>query len=304
MNTWVQLILFCYFCLLPSFASAEVTERKKAELERLVHSGKIRDASGTEEQYYAKWISELNTEERAALVPIVRELRDKIPNNQERDKQQWNGLLAHLGDEEALKINIENWRQFGYDLEVMFAESGQLPLYLETELFTEAVHDGFGDTNSIGKFFGAAESILYYLKHNQYYPRDVREWAGRTLESRANRGDPTPMRRVVRGWYRCNEGFIRTKQYGRVKPGEELPPQPGAMKFTGPPPVPPLPLLEDRPYQPPHTPKPVSTPIVASPSPISEPESKPSGNYALFAAVAAFVAASFLFLRNRLTRKK
>jgi len=298
---------FClaFFCI-PVLA--EITEARLNEFRELLDTQRRYYGDGSEEQPYAKWVMSLNAEERAALIIIAKERRDKIDPRMVGSKDTWNGLLAYLGDEEAMKANIENWRRVGSEttLEVMFAESGQLPLYFEPELFREGDPGVIfsGDTFGMGQSFATAEFILRYLKHNQHYPQEVRDWADRTIKSRADHGDPTPMQRAVRRWYRSNEGFIRTKQYGRVKPGEELPPQPGAIKVKGPPPVPPLPIPEDRPPQPAPTPPPASPPVAALPPSIPEPESKATGNYAIYAAVAAVLAAIILFAGIRLARKK
>lgn len=234
MNTHFRIVTLWSLCVLIFHASADVTDERREELRQRVENGELTDGFRTEQQYYAKWIMGLTIEERSALIPIVRQYRNHIPVSDPGSRADWNGLLAYLGDEAAMISNIEEWRRSGmYRLEVERAESGQLPIFLEPELFLEEPHNGFGDTNALSKSFFAASVVLGYLHYNKHYSEDVRDWAGRTEHNRSERGDATPMRKVVRDWYRANERFIRANRYDKVKPGEELPPHHDYLEATG-----------------------------------------------------------------------
>ena len=96
-------------------------------------------------------------------------------------------------------------------------------------------------------------------------------------------------RHTMRAWWIANKESFLAEKYDEVKPLDEattihptkaVQMTPGKATLT------------------PSTPKSVFGPLVP------EPAQKPSGNYAIFAVVAAFVAAIILLLRNRLTRKK
>ena len=150
---------FCllYFCM-PVLA--EITQARMNELQALVKAADIHGGNSSEQQPYANWIMELSAEERTALIPILQQRRDKIDPSVPAWRENWNGLLAYLGDEEAMIANIENWIRWGFPLEVKHAESGQLPIYFEQELFRDEVYQGFG--NPTTRSFGISEFILDY----------------------------------------------------------------------------------------------------------------------------------------------
>lgn len=299
MSAWLCIFAFGYFCLSSSFVYGKVTDERKEELRQLVKSGNLADGSRTEQQYYARWIMSLSTEERAALIPIVQQHRDKIHRSLAEWREEWNGLLAYLGDDEAMKANIDYWRRVmpTGSLTVIRAESGQLPIYLEPEIFLEEVHQGYGDTNAVSTSFMVASFVLGYLQYNRHYPQEVRDWAGRTHKSRQGFEDPTPMRNVTRAWYRANEAFIRAKQYDKVKLGEELPARANLSEKSGRVNGPSQPILEGRQDQ---NSAPKSAPVPLAP----EPDRKTPGNYVIFAIVSAVLAAVIFFLWNRRSRKQ
>jgi len=279
--------------LLASTANSQVTEDKLAEFKERVENRDLFDENSSDQRPYARWIMALSEAERAALIPIVQAHRDTRDLD---SRDEWNGLLAYLGDEEAARLNIENWRStWGHRLEVQYAETGQVPVFLEPELLRDEkfIRPNFPGTPS----FDAAVFLLYYLPYNKHYPQDVRDWAARAQRNMNLREDWTPVRKVVRDWYQANEAFIRAKQYDKVKAGEELPPRPSLLKESGLPESPPPPVIntmQGRDVAPPQPP--------ASSAP--EPERKASGNYVLFAAISAVLAAIILFTGIRLARKK
>ena len=301
MNTQLRFFGFIYLARFVMPILAEVPEARLNEMQALIKSNKVYDGNQSEQQPFSKWIMELNAEERAALIPVVRKFADKGPPYGEADKQEWYGLLAYLGDEQAMIANIDYWRRAmpTGSLTVERAESGQLPLYVEPELFREEIYEGYA--NPATPSFLVADFILYYLHYNKYYPQEVRDWAGRTINNRVDNhrdtADLTPIRRVVREWYRANEAFIRAKQYDKVKAGEELPPRPSLLKESGLSENPPLPAISRR----------QGRDIAPTPMPASsttEPERKPTANYAIYATVAAILGVIALFFRKRLLRRK
>ena len=293
--------IYTFICTLAMLllASAEVPDVRKEELRQLFKSRNLTDGNRTEQHFYADWILRLSAEERAFLIPIVQQQRTEALAFGERDQQHWNGLLAFLGDEEAMVANIEFWRGTGGDFEVSRAESGQLPLYLEPELFLQedAVEMASDTGVHFGKSFGIVKTLLDYVHYNKHYPQDVREWAGRTWKRHEGFMDPTPLRKVTREWYRANEAFIRAKQYDKVKLGEELPPLPRVLEEAGltvPPPAIPNEMQGGNP-----APKP--KPAVALPP--AEAESHSSVNYLIFAAASVLLAALTFFCRSRFKKQ-
>jgi hypothetical protein len=296
----IRFLLFsaCYLVLFGTPILAELTETRKNELEALVKIGDMHGGNESDQQPFSDWVLRLSGEERAWLIPIARQHREQIHPSMQELRENWNGLLAYLGDDEAMKMNIENWRNsFGARLEVNRAESGQLPLYFEPELFQEEVYNG--PYNRATPSFGVAEIILDYLHYNKHYPQEVRDWAGRTFRNGVEVGDKTPMRKVVRTWYRANEALIRAKQYDKVKSGEELPPRPALLEEAG--------LNAKLQFRHSSGTKDRDTaPVLkatAGPT-VSETERKPAGNYVILAAVTAVLAIVIFFFRNRLTQKK
>ena len=309
MNIWIRNFALSFCASLVYSANAEVTEERKEEFRKLMQNYILTFGGRTESQYYGRWITELNTEERAALIPIVREHRDKVDSRMPALREDWNGVLAYLGDEEAMKENIEHWRNRpdeGFDLEVMRAESGQLPLYLEPELFINETHVAINNDAGyrVEKSFGIALGILDYLKYNKHYSQDVRDWASRTKRAWDHREDPTPLRRVTRDWYRANEAFIRAKEYDKVRPGEDLPPLPSTLNGVGLS-IPPQPITDNMRHQDTApTPKPriILKPTAAQPA--VEPESHSSVNYALLVALFSLLTALAIIFRHRLIGNK
>ncbi len=227
---------FCFLIIVSGYAV--VPEERISEFRKLINDFKLVDGPRTEENYFSKWIMNLNSDEKEALIPIVRQHRDR-PGSVTRE--DWNGLLAYLGDEVAVKMNIDNSRNHGAMLEVARAASGQVPVYLEPELFIQEVHKPGGGSWVMEESFSIAMYLLDYLEYNKNYPRAVRQWAARTVNTYDEAGDPDPtaIRRVTRDWYRANEKFIRAKAYEQVKVGEELPPKPDHMMADSlPPPLP------------------------------------------------------------------
>ena len=79
-------------------------------------------------------------------------------------------------------------------------------------------------------------------------------------------------------------------------------PRPGLLEGRGLNKIPPLPALDEN-QDKATAPSLSSLPALAPNSSVPETARKPSGNYALVAAVAAFLTAVILFFRNRPTRK-
>lgn len=301
MTTKISTIVFICHCLL-NHSYAGVSVDKLKEFQRQIDAFHLTDGR-TPEQYYAKWIMDLSPEERAALLPIVRKERDSVHPLMPAMREEWNGLLAYLGDEEAMKMNIEDWRNHGAHFEVARAESGQLPLFLEPELFIQEAHKpGMG--LRMRESFSVALLLLDYLAYNQNYPPAVRAWAARTESSfdYYRSDDPTPIRRVTRDWYRANEKLIRAKAYDQIKAGEELPPGRKPLLADGPPPS--LPVIlppdnnatqrQDRPIRP--------NPAVAAPP--SESDRKPVRKYIAVAVSITILLAIAIFFQGRLCRRK
>jgi len=113
-------------------------------------------------------------------------------------------------------------------MEVQRADSGKVPLYYADELFLEEAPEWIrSDAPGVTTSVVVASFILGYLHYNKHYSPEVRDWAGRTERNLPTLGeDLSQYREVVRKWYRANEAYIRSEQYEKVMPGEELPPMP------------------------------------------------------------------------------
>jgi len=274
-------------------ATAEVSEERKEEFQKLIHNYGATFGGRSEQHFYRDWLFQLSAEERAALIPVVQQQRNEALVFGEQNQQQWNGLLAFLGDEQAMVANIEYWKGTERDWQAGRAESGQLPLYFESELFLQEEHvANWSDTGMhYRKSFLAATIVLDYLHYNKHYPQEVREWAGRTEKRVEGNMDPTLLRKVTREWYHANEGFIRAKQYDKVKPGEELPPLPRVLAEAGLG-VPPTAVRKEMQDQ-------TATTKSGVVPPPAEPESHSFMNYFIFAIAAAVFATLAFLCRNR-----
>jgi len=230
---------------------ADIAESRKMEILKEVEADHLSDGSTSQENPFAAWIMDLTKEEKQWMIPTARKRRDHwdaeakaVPEFGVAYRDDWNGLLAYLGDEDALRALIDRMRQSGGGLQVDHAASGRVPVYLENELFLEETFEWLGtDAPQVKQSFGIAASIVGYLHFNKNYPQEVREWAGRTERNAKETQDWTLLRSVVRKWYRANEAFIRAEQYDDAKPGEEIPPLPrigdtGARRIDLRPPVP------------------------------------------------------------------
>jgi hypothetical protein len=215
---------------------AEISEASKQEIAKHVESGDYSGGARSEQQPFAVWIMAMTPEEKLWAIPLARKKRDFYDREEATYRQgastreEWNGVLAYLGDDEALKAHVEYWKRnpYGVLIAVKRAASGKLPLYYADELFLDETFEVLGtDAPSVKISFQVASLIVGYLHYNRHYPQEVRDWAGRTDRNRAGvMQDMTTFRNVIRQWYRANEAFIRAEQYDKVIPGEELPPRP------------------------------------------------------------------------------
>ena len=133
MKTSIYIIAVLFFHSYLHYSHAEVPAEKLKEFQRQIDAFNLWNGNFMEESFFAKWITDLTSEERAALIPMVQMHRDSVDRRMPDLREDWNGLLGYLGDEEAMRMSIDNWRKYRTPPQVANAESGQLPLFLEPD---------------------------------------------------------------------------------------------------------------------------------------------------------------------------
>ncbi len=168
-------------------------------------------------------------------------------------------------------------------------------------MFLEETFEWLGTDNPhVKQSFGIAASIVGYLHFNKNYLQEVRDWAGRTERNARETQEWTLLRSVVRKWYRANEAYLRSEQYEKVKPGEEIPPlpssdPPGRRVMTFPPNA-----------EPKASPTPVNP--AALPAIVREERNHSEPRYLFLAAgftvIATLIALAFLWHRRRTHKER
>lgn len=170
---------------------------------------------------YLPWLMALNPEERAALIPGVKNLRDRP---QERGGlETWNNLLIFLGDEALLEKALSADQTWIDGLE--YYPGSRLPLLIEKDLLNPDKHVLIqSDMVMPTKSFQASGRLLQYLGHNKNYSAEVREWAHWTLDNEEEGvNGARERRRISRDWLLKNRELMLANKFADVKPGERLP---------------------------------------------------------------------------------
>ncbi len=99
---------------------ADVAESRKKEILKEVEADHLSDGSTSDENPFAAWIMDLTKEEKQWMIPHARKQRDHWDAVEKEFRgmgagfrEDWNGLLAYLGDDDALRALIDGMRQSG-----------------------------------------------------------------------------------------------------------------------------------------------------------------------------------------------
>ncbi len=225
----INIAILCFAFCYGAEMRAEISEARKREIMNDVEAGDYIGDSTSESQPFAPWIMSLSSEERRWVIPFARKKRDEWTDSIVF-REAWNGVLAYLGDDDALRAHVaySKANEYRQIITVQHAASGQVPLYFADGLFVEEPAEWTdSDGPMVPRSVRIASFILGYLHYNKHYSQEVRDWAGRTERNHPPLGeDLSQYREVVRKWYRANEAYIRSEEYEKVMPGEELPPMP------------------------------------------------------------------------------